>query len=181
MLGKTFAFIIGAAIGSFATWKLVKDAYEKKYQEEVDKAYEEISERKNVISKDGETDETVDEDKETNETIIEKNGYNSDEEKGNNDMNNSDRPYVITPKDFEFDKDEYDKISLVYYADGILADTYDEVIDYIDETVGVESLNHFGEYETDTVYVRNDAFGADFEITLDLRTFEEVLKKHEEE
>ena len=32
MLGKTFAFIIGATIGSVITWKLVKDAYERKYQ-----------------------------------------------------------------------------------------------------------------------------------------------------
>ena len=51
MLGKTFAFIIGAAIGSVITWKLVKDAYERKYQEEVDKAYEEISNRKESADK----------------------------------------------------------------------------------------------------------------------------------
>ena len=90
-------------------------------------------------------------------------------------------PYVITPKDFEFDKDEYEKISLVYYADGVLADSYGEVIDYIDATVGIESLNHFGEYETDTVYVRNDDLEADFEITLDLDRFEDIIKKQGEE
>lgn len=180
MLGKTFAFIIGAAIGSVVTWKLVKDAYERKYQEEVDKAYEEISNRKESADK---ADVTTNESE--YEEIINEEEYSSDDEtdeteKGNKDMK-YEGPYVITPKDFEFDKDEYEKISLVYYADGVLADSYGEVIDYIDATVGIESLNHFGEYETDTVYVRNDDLETDFEITLDLDRFEDIIKKQGEE
>lgn len=62
----------------------------------------------------------------------------------------------------------------MYYADGVLANYYDEPIDDIDEYVGKDSLNHFGEYEADSVYVRNDEKKIDYEILRDDRKFSDV-------
>ena len=80
------------------------------------------------------------------------------------------KPYVITPDEFG-DIYEYDTITLHYFADKVLADEDDEIITNVDEIIGRDSLTHFGEYEPDSVYVRNDEMKADYEILLDLRNY----------
>ena len=82
-------------------------------------------------------------------------------------------PYVISPDEFG-GVEEYEKISLSYYADGILADDDDEVMENADEIVGLDSLTHFGEYEDDSVFVRNDVMKCDYEILLDHRNYKDV-------
>lgn len=83
------------------------------------------------------------------------------------------KPYAITPDEFG-ELDEYDTVSLVYYADKYLA-TYDgEIIEDIEDTIGFESLNHFGDYEDDTVFVRNDVLKHDYEIMQDESNFEDI-------
>lgn len=83
-------------------------------------------------------------------------------------------PYVISPEEFG-ELDGYTPVSLTYFADGVLSDEYGAVVDDVEEIVG-DALNHFGEYEEDSVFVRNDAKRCDYEILQDLRTFEEFLK-----
>ena len=86
------------------------------------------------------------------------------------------KPYVISPDEFgEFE--DYERISLSYYADQILADEVDEKVEDVDNVVGLESLAHFGEYEDDSVFVRNDRLKCDYEILLDQRTYSDVIKQ----
>lgn len=80
---------------------------------------------------------------------------------------------VISPDEFG-DTDEYERISLTYYADGILADDRDDPILNAGEIVGFEALDSFDEYEEDTVFVRNDITRCCYEIIRDKRTFGEV-------
>ena len=80
--------------------------------------------------------------------------------------------YVISPE--EFGENGYDTISLTYYADKILADEYDCPIIDVDDCVGADSLNRFGEYEDDSVFVRNDIKEIDYEILLDLRRYSDI-------
>ena len=82
---------------------------------------------------------------------------------------------MIPPEQFG-DDEEYEQISLTYYADGVLADENDEVIEDVEDAVGIDPLNHFGEYEDDSVFVRNDARKCDYEILLDQRTYSEVVE-----
>lgn len=85
------------------------------------------------------------------------------------------KPYVISPDEFgEMEDEDYDKVSVTYYADGVLADEYDEVVENVDEIVGEESLTHFGEYEDDSVFVRNDKLKCDYEILLDQRNYSDI-------
>ena len=59
-------------------------------------------------------------------------------------------------------------ISLTYYSgNGVLVDDNEEQVDNVEELVGEGSLKHFGEYEDDSVYVRNDERKCDYEILLD--------------
>ena len=122
------------------------------------------------------------------EAIIEKAGYGDvvktsgpisaaqvvpDEEEDNH-MDDRERPYVITPEEFD-EIDEYNTISLTYFADEVLTDDQMNVVDNIDEIIGLDSLSHFGEYEDDSVFVRNDKLKTDYEILLDTKTYEEIM------
>lgn len=86
------------------------------------------------------------------------------------------KSYVITPEEFGT-LDGYDEESLVYYkGDNVLAYESGKSITFkeMEEMVGAESLNHFGEYEDDSVYVRNNINKCDYEILMDLRKYSDV-------
>lgn len=174
ILSKLFIFTAGAAVGSVVTWKLVKTKYEQIAQDEIDSVremYECIIE-KNELE---ETDEDEEDDLEKYEEVVQGAGYvqyQKDKilEKEEDDMI---EPYVIVPE--EFDENGYETVTLFYYEDGVVAtaDT-NEVVTNIDELIGEDSLTHFGEYEEDSVFVRNDNLKTDFEILKDRRRFSEV-------
>lgn len=84
------------------------------------------------------------------------------------------KPYVITPD--EFGETDYKIISLYYYADNVLTDEFDNIIDDVEGTVGEASLDTFGEYEDDAVFVRNDQLEIDYEICADLRAYSEIYR-----
>lgn len=84
------------------------------------------------------------------------------------------KPYVISPD--EFGETDYKIISLNYYADNVLTDEFDNIIDDVEGTVGEASLDTFGEYEDDTVFVRNDSLEIDYEICADLRAYSEIYR-----
>lgn len=181
--GGLFIFVAGAACGSFVTWKLLRDKYEQIAQDEIDSVKEVFSKKD---SSDNE-EPVLAEESEHNEkpSIIEyaaklhENGYTNYSDSENKesvhkeDNNAVEKPYVISPEEFgEFG--EYDTVSLTYYADRVLADDNDDVIEDVDDIVGTESLTHFGEYEDDSVFVRNDRLKCDYEILLDQRNFSDV-------
>ena len=96
------------------------------------------------------------------------------QEKPEQSENSGDVPYVISPDEFD-ELDGYTAISLTYFADGVLSDENGIVIDDVEEIVG-DGLNHFGEYDEDAVYVRNDAKRCDYEILKDERKYAEFRK-----
>lgn len=184
----SLGFIIGAASGATVAWYLLKDKYETLAQEEIDSVKEVFARReqemkdetvkRNVAEGIKDSDRTKPDLKEYAEQL-KKNGYTRYSDLSADDEGVSDKqtkPYVIPPEQFG-DDESYDQISLTYYADGVLADENDEVIDDVEETVGIESLNHFGEYEDDSVFVRNDTRKCDYEILLDQRTYSEVAEE----
>ena len=78
-------------------------------------------------------------------------------------------PFVISEEEFASEKLFYDKVMLFYYTDGIavLEDT-DEVVESIEELIGPDILPKIfdmgTEYDSDTVYVRNDNRSTDYGI-----------------
>ena len=169
-------FAAGAAIGSVATWKVVKTKYERIAQEEIDSVKERFS-RKFEENTDIEPVEKEEDAKpsprpyqkpdlfEYAKILIEE-GYtdyseSTVEEKGGS--NSATRPYLISPDEFG-EMDGYESISYTWYEDGILADDQGIVIEEVDELIGLENLTRFGEYEYDAVHVRNDERREDYEI-----------------
>lgn len=188
-----FAFAAGAAVGATVAWKLLKTHFERIAQEEIDSVKEYYSDR---FSKDIDED-TVDDKPEETDTkeesagdttlnhreyaaILAKRGYtnyaNMAEGKssvGEETYPPDEGPYVIAPNEFG-SRDDYDTISLTYYSDGVLADDMDEPVTDINNVVGLESLDCFGDYEEDCVFVRNDTLKADYEILADTRRYSDV-------
>lgn len=77
-----------------------------------------------------------------------------------------DDPFVIDPSEFG-ENPEYDTETLTYFADGVLVDDVDDVIEEPDIVVGLENLKVFEEFGATSVYVRNDIYKTDYEIIRD--------------
>lgn len=167
------AFASGAATGAALSYLYAKRKYERIAQEEIKSVKATFSKcrqtrtysEKNALC-------------EAYASILQRNGYTnysaiSDRTEVGKDKTT--QPYVISPEEFgEFD--DYEKITLIYYADGIIADENEEIVDDADEIIGFESLNHFGEYENDSVFVRNDQKKCDYEILLDHSKFTDYAR-----
>lgn len=169
-LKTLFIFALGAAVGSAVTWKLTKTKYERIAQEEIDSVKEHFtvpgSSRAVVESV---PEEKPEDDMERYTDIMTKLGYEPKKEEEPVVI----KPYIISPEEFGEDSD-YETISLTYYADGVLTDEMNELVEDIDNVVGKDSLTHFGDYEEDSVFVRNERLKHDYEILLDLRKYSEV-------
>ena len=77
-----------------------------------------------------------------------------------------DDPFVIDPSEFG-ENPEYDTETLTYFADGVLVDDVDDVIEEPDIVVGLENLKIFEEFGAAYIYVRNDIYKTDYEIIRD--------------
>ena len=171
-------FLAGATVGAAATWLCLRRYYEQITQEEIDSVKASFAERKPVIANIAKLKPDLvnyaaklQEEGYTNYTEHSK---KNTEEKKDEPMPNE--PYVISPDDYG-ENDNYTQISLVYYAgDGVLADDEDEVVEDIEDTVGEDFAEHFGEYEDDSVFIRNDRLRCDYEILRDNRSFSDVAE-----
>ena len=171
-----FIFSIGAAVGTVVTWQYLKPKYERMIQEEVDEFKLDWSRREHEKVDDSEhTTKELESLTSENEDIIMREKYAKVLEKGGSNSMNDDDPYVISPLKFAEEDEDYEVVSLIYHADGILVDDMGELIEDVEGTVGLEFPEHFGEYteDPDTVYVRNERLMIDYEIQRDLDTYPE--------
>lgn len=186
-------FAAGAVSGSAVTWFILKSKYEQRVQEEIETVKEAFI---GMNSAQEQTDEeTEDEEEEASEGYHQVNwdeleGLDEDDsdeeleeyaeltnlyssEKGGAEKVEVKKPYVISP--YDFDENGFRTMELTYYEDGILEDENHEIVTDIDDLLGEGSLDTFGEYEEDSVFVRNEKLGIDFQILRDPRTYEEAI------
>ena len=185
-------FVLGVAVGSVVTWWYVEKKYEQIAQDEIDSVKEVFSKRETEFTEDTEVQIKADNAKEKPSVMeyaawLRKRGYTNysdmvDEkpEEVKEEPMSVDKPYVIAPEEFG-ELDDYETISLIYYTDQILADDNDVIVDDIEDVVGFDSLNSFGEYEDDSVFIRNDRLKCDYEILLDQRKYSDVIKRRPHE
>ncbi len=174
-LAYTLIFAAGAAIGSVVTWRVLDARYKHVIKEEEDAIrdyYKDKYEADAVKPEDDDSEYFVDELRDEARSIAKEYGYTTDENIKREDELME--PYVIEPDELG-ELEGYETETLIYYSDGILTDDQDCRIDNIDDVVGEESLTHFGEYEEDTVCVRNDRLKCDYEICRDLRKYSDVV------
>ena len=180
-------FAAGAIVGVAATSKYFETKYAQIAQEEIDSIKEFYGEKMREIDED-DTDAPLvirDEEVEEYHTCIREAGYSeepSDEITANPipvppvETEPANEPYVISPEEYG-EIEEYTLIGFTYYADCVLADENNEIVEDVDACVGWDSLKTFGEYEEDSVHVRNDRLRCDYEILRHEQTYSEVLEK----
>lgn len=195
-LGTVIAFLAGTAIGGMAAWRVANERYAKISEEDIlsvkeafrnreQKLKDEIEELKSKL----EVTECLEEEEKVPSTIL---STNEHQDKGDineyvrmvnrtkyahtsvpqKEDHSVEAPYVISPEEFG-EMDGYTQISLTYFEDDdILSDENGVIIDDPEEIVG-DALNHFGDYEEDSVFVRSDPKRCDYEILKNLRSYSE--------
>ena len=186
---KVFIFVAGAAIGSVVTLKFLEEKYRRIADEEIESVKETF---KKALEKEVDEDKNVEETPVKVETVSNTPdkpnitdyaamtrgmGYDTETDKENVE---DDGPRVIIPDDFGMNED-YDNVSLLYHFDGYLTNEQNVLVDDIENTVGFECLNTFGEYEDDAVYVRNDKFKTDYEILKVDSNYSDFIDDQEDE
>ena len=188
-LSSVIIFCGGVSIGGFLTWDFFKTKYEKIADEEIASVKETFEHREPRPDKNYNVEEVP----KVNDTyinvspgvaeriiqIIDSNGYRNysntaietDKKGGTADMELK-QPYVITPEQYE-DNVDYTKVSLTWYNDEVLEDDWGNVLDP-DDVIGSEALKTFGQYEKDSVFVRDDDEQIDYEVLLDTRSYKET-------
>lgn len=171
MRNYIFAFTAGFVIGSVVMQKILKRRYEAICQEGNESVMVDYhnTHMETFSEKDSPPNSESDED-----YISEAHRYKS----ANEETPRADpTPYIISPDEFG-EKEDYDTISLTYYQDGILTDENDEPLENAEQVIGLNVVEHFGEYEEDSVFVRNDIQHCDYEILRDERCYSEVSRTH---
>ena len=153
-LSSAIIFCGGVFIGGFLTWDFFKTKYEKIANEEIASVKETFEHR----------EPRHDNNYSNTEIKTEKKGGTADMELK--------QPYVITPEQYE-DNVDYTKVSLTWYNDEVLEDDWGNVLDP-DDVIGSDALKTFGQYEKDSVFVRDDEEQIDYEVLLDTRSYKET-------
>lgn len=177
-LSSVIIFCGGVFIGGFLTWDFFKTKYEKIADEEIASVKETFEHREPRPEKNYKVEEAL---KGNNAyiNIIDSNGYRNysntsieTEKKGGTADMELKHPYVITPEQYE-DNVDYTKVSLTWYSDEVLEDDWGNVLDP-DDVIGRDALTTFGQYEDDSVFVRDDDEQIDYEVLLDTRSYNET-------
>lgn len=186
-------FLSGVTVGAAGAWLYLKKHYERLAQEEIDSVKAVFTERKSNLTenntcKEQEHQHMADIAKLKPDLVdyaakLQTMGYTNytehskkaskEEKKG---MPMEDKPHVISPDEYG-EREDYTQISLIYYAgDEVLTDEEDEPVSDLDDIVGADFADHFGEYEDDSVFIRNDRMKCDYEILKDHRSFADVYE-----
>lgn len=187
-LSRVIAFVAGAAVGYFAASYLLKDKYEKRFQQEVSSTIEAFKSNKKddeVTHKDEKlkavSDEVVVADIKEYAKNIGKHDYSEVKDDEPSEENKDDgidhtKPYMIT----EEEVDAYMNYSITqwnYYADGVLTDENNEVVEDVSTTIGKEVFEYLKRTSESAIYVRNDLLELDYEILKNEMTYAELLEK----
>lgn len=168
-----FIFAIGALAGTFAGAQIAKKKYEEIANEEIEEIRAYYKEREKEV-KEIEEPNAVEAPEEKSIEVEERKQYNNIIKRGNymavdeEEQNNvCDEAYPIDPSEFGNDGKNATE-TLTYFADGVLVNEVDEVVEDPDLVVGRHHIDIFNEFPDATcVYVRNDLDGTDYEILKD--------------
>lgn len=171
--GYILSFAVGGIIGAVATWAYIKKKYEQIAHDEIRSVVDAFTKAECERTEKSMSTVSDNSDSSSYTALLKEEHYISEDTKIE-----MERPYVISPDEFGSIWG-YEPICLTYYADGILTDDADNIIDDVDQLVGLDSLTRFGEYEDDSVHVRNDQTKCDYEILMDLRCYSDISCRKE--
>lgn len=181
------AFVAGAAVGAVAGGLYVKKQAQEEIRKETEAVRAYYKKKQEALPKqesDAPAAEPEPEETAKQEPPPQRDGYSryaaqyqSDEQERPRSGPRKTQPYVISPEQFDEDPEDYENICLTYFTCGVLADDDDREMSQgeIENAIGPDALTSFGQYEEDTVFVRNDELKAQYEIVRDHRSYEQVV------
>ena len=199
MAEKALYFVFGGAVGAVATWIFTKKYYEKIATEEIESVKEYYKEKKEkteeekvdkvsedaVLAYDPKEEDSVGIPKRPSvetmrryESLAEtyKSRIPEEEQKSNFDKKEAiavSKPYVIMPE--EVGDLDHMTSTLYYFQDGVLTDDEMNPLEDPEDLIGdIKVEDHFGEFEDDVVYVRNEDIETYFEICEEERKFSDI-------
>lgn len=178
------SFAVGAVTGGLISWRVTKKKMSKIVDDELasihkiyskDAAAEKL---KSITPEKPDTKEYIRQMKQSEEyeqKVRDMEYKNPIEDKG--PVSGEVKKYTIPPEQFA-ELSDYGTETLYFYKDGYLVDENEDTLtkEDIEKYIGFESLNTFGEYDDDVVYVRNDIMKRDFEIILEESNWEDIPK-----
>lgn len=188
-------FLAGMAIGAVPAWLLAKKKYERIANNAIEEVKETYAKRREqdilaekartkppleeLVQKVREEVDADEEDLKEAQEIIETNGYAADGtyngyERPTLEERLNATPYIISPEMFGEVYGPGNTCTMTYYSNGVLVDDSSGMVEDIEAMIGMDALNHFGDYERDIVHVRNDRYMIDIEVCRDLGTYDDV-------
>lgn len=170
------SFIVGGALGSVITWKVI----EKKYKDLADEEIQSVVEKYNEMSKELSNSDIVGQpEKNIYDDTVELYGGGIIDNIVDEKPKYEDTIFVISPD--EFGEAGNKMVSYTYYdSDNILVDENNEIIEQPELIIG-DALKHIGDYEDDCVHVRNELLGFDYEILKSEKKYGETTDETVEE
>ena len=176
------AFILGAGMGSIATYYILKERLESKFSEEADEKIDSIKRRYKEKEEKLKTDKPdilevakeagINQTKEVEkyEEVVKNLGYSKDEEKlKNHDIS------IITMDQFDEEATDFEKIPLTFYKeDATLADEDDTALNPVLH-IGQAGLEEASDTTDDVIYVRNFKTHRDYEISIEDGSYSEIV------
>lgn len=161
MSKSIFAFIAGAAVGAAAAYKYAEKKFKKIADEEIASVKEEFCCTAHSDIEEKKTEEPAEEEDSEEQSYTDAvSKYRS----------SPDGPRIISEEQYG-EIEGYFNVTFVYYADGVVTDENDEIVEDVEESIGTEFKNYF---EDDVVYVRNDRRRCDYTVERDARTYKET-------
>ena len=180
------AFILGAGMGSIATYYILKERLESRFSEEADEKIDSIKRRYKEKEERLKTDKPdilevakeagIDQVKEVEKynEFVEILGYSKDVEKKNYKLKNHDIS-IITMDQFDEEAIDFEKIPLTFYKeDATLADEEDTALNPILH-IGQAGLEEASDTTDDVIYVRNFKTHRDYEISIEDGSYSEIV------
>ena len=164
-------FAAGLAIGAVAGACVIKNKVLADAKEEIEEVREYYRSKLDLyittkeVKEEQPEVEPVTEEKEYKD-IVANNGYVNYNKPEKIQMPIVADPYIIDPSEFG-EEIGYDTETLTYFADGVLVDDVDDVIDEPDLVVGLNNLDIFKEFGASSIYIRNDMYKTDYEVLRD--------------
>lgn len=173
---KILFFGVGAATGSVVTFRVMNEKLKKKYDEILEEDKKSL--RETYANKEVPNPGYINEQIEEAKKISKRYGYTYEEKNNHNNVDSNNarkedsaayKPRVISPE--QFGEEGYPMISLTYHSDGFVSNDRGRLVTNTAELIGEDFASHFGEYEDDSVFVRNDVMKIDYEILKDYEPF----------
>lgn len=187
---SVIAFLSGAAIAALIAWKVTdkfcSTKYEKIAQDEINSVKkrftvpkadknEKKEETKEEVAKKAADKPSLNEYANRIREYTNYSGSKANELRQTIFDSKAKKPIVITPDEYA-DEEDYAEQNLTLYADGILADEDDTILE-ADEVLGVDNIDRIGEYEDDALHVRDDVKKIYYEVLADERSYKDATGK----